>query len=149
MKNIIKRSLIPFFILGIMCMGLGSADALASNADTRAVTPERTTRTIYIGSANAGNWARRDGSKTLTPNSYAQAYISNASNISNSNTLRVAALNGSGQPIQYGATFNSTGSTKTFFRNSLGRSTTFQISMMASQRSITGIRGTYYFYEVA
>ena len=114
MKNIIKRSLIPFFILGIMCMGLGSADALASNADTRAVTPERTTRTIYIGSANAGNWARRDGSKTLTPNSYAQAYISNASNISNSNTLRVAALNGSGQPIQYGATFNSTGSTKTF-----------------------------------
>lgn len=59
MKNIIKRSLIPFFILGIMCMGLGSADALASNADTRAVTPERTTRTIYIGSANAGNWARR------------------------------------------------------------------------------------------
>ena len=55
MKNIIKRSLIPFFILGIMCMGLGSADALASNADTRAVTPERTARTIYIGSANAGN----------------------------------------------------------------------------------------------
>lgn len=125
MKNIIKRSLIPFFILGIMCMGLGSADALASNADTRAVTPERTTRTIYIGSANAGNWARRDGSKTLTPNSYAQAYISNASNISSSNSLRVAALNGSGQPIQYGATFNSTGSTKTFFRNSLGRNTTF------------------------
>lgn len=119
--------------------------AYASPVEEYGVTPEYTSRPLYI--TKVEKYWQADGNKTLTSGSYGQLTVSRSSNMSPGNRIMVAAFRTEGAIYSGPVYISRTGMTVRYVTNGTGRNLTIAPKVCAESDTITGVQGTWSYYE--